>query len=88
MLKISDVVSSKAEIRRSTPYLVKTFIHYIIAIPIGWSMAHYFCVEYGGTWPIISLFRGVKDLILEFGGLMVIIGTATTLYEWYRKRKN
>jgi len=81
------MMQRKAEVRKSLPNLVKIFFHWVIIFPLAWSMAHFAVLELGGEWPEFSFVHLVSVLVEEFGGLMVVIGGMTAVYEIFRKRE-
>jgi hypothetical protein len=81
------MLNRKAEVKKSTPFLIKIVIHWGIALMIGFSMAHYAVIEYGGVWPEFTWIHLIPKLIKEYwiGGIGLTV--ATTVYEIYRKRR-
>ena len=93
-LSNEELSRKQDEIVKSKSWSIFRRMGYVfIGIPVGWSLSHYFVIEYGGTWPPTSTFRLGLDLLIyivdKFGGLGVVVGAGIAIYRnfFYKKRK-
>ena len=84
----------KAELKKAKPNLIKTYLNWILVIPVTWMLAHFYVDFYNPDgWPHVGLIQFGFDVFEKYpkmtsgtGGFVGILTGAYHWYEIYRKR--